>query len=156
MTLLTTSNCRNVVAVVMVTTRCMLKVCPSPSLSQCMLFPQSFSNSSPLSTIMSSKWLCCVMCHVCVVYFTAQVSLFLYLSSLQGCWRTPKVSIGRCPLCGILCCLLYVKIVWCTDWCNRGTHQLILIRHLPPSTINHAYQYILGAMLSYESWLCKM
>ena len=84
MTLLTTSDCRNVVAVVMVTTRCMLKVCPSPSLSQCMLFPQSFSNSSPLSAIMSSKWLCCVMCRVCVVYFTAHVSLFLILSSLQG------------------------------------------------------------------------
>ena len=75
MALLTTSSCRNVVAVVMVTTRCMLKVCPSPSLSQCMLFPQSFSNSSPLSTIMSSKWLCCAMCHVCVVYFTARVTL---------------------------------------------------------------------------------
>ena len=71
MTLLATSNCRNVVVVVMVTTQCMLKVCPSPSLSQCMLFPQSFSNYSPLSAIMSSKWLCCVMCHVCVVYFTA-------------------------------------------------------------------------------------
>ena len=126
MTLLTTSNCINVVAVVMVTTRCMLKVCPSPSLSQCMLFPQSFSNSSPLSAIMSSKWLCCVMCHVCVVYFTAHVSLFLNLSSLQGGGRNSKVSIVRCPLCDILCCLLYVKIVWCTDCCNRGTHPISL------------------------------
>ena len=32
------------------------------------------------------------MCHVCVVYFTAHVSLFLNLSSLQGCGRNRKVS----------------------------------------------------------------
>ena len=107
MTLLITSNCRNVVVVVMVTTRCMLKVCPSPSLSQCMLFPQSFINSSPLSTIMSSKWLCCVMCHVCVVYFTARVTLLQSVFSAglleEHKSKYRKVSIVWHPLLSPVC-----------------------------------------------------
>ena len=133
MTLLTTSNCRNVVAVVMVTTRCMLKVCPSPSLSQCMLFPQSFSNSSPLSTIMSSKWLCCVMCHVLVIrivlcvmlcgVYVACTALVLPLLLPLACCAIMHVCVSqfRCDLSQL--CLLPWVTSSCTvaDSCVRAT-----------------------------------